>query len=72
MLKLVGKNYQFPLANAAAFGRLCVETEQLQSITKKLDAAAFGRLCVETVGWWCQSNGEEAAAFGRLCVETHH
>ena len=33
---------------AAAFGRLCVETEKLDLILGAVSAAAFGRLCVET------------------------
>ena len=33
---------------AAAFGRLCVETANRPSIVRSLIAAAFGRLCVET------------------------
>ena len=34
---------------AAAFGRLCVETEKHQLMGGGRRAAAFGRLCVETV-----------------------
>ena len=37
------------LTEAAAFGRLCVETIRGGLITPPLNAAAFGRLCVETV-----------------------
>ena len=33
---------------AAAFGRLCVETDERYSEYVKKAAAAFGRLCVET------------------------
>ena len=32
----------------AAFGRLCVETQEFQLGLKYNDPAAFGRLCVET------------------------
>ena len=35
---------------AAAFGRLCVETQRLTSLCRRSPAAAFGRLCVETLG----------------------
>ena len=35
--------------NAAAFGRLCVETKVEDNGDIKGAAAAFGRLCVETV-----------------------
>ena len=34
--------------NAAAFGRLCVETPASVGTTELKFAAAFGRLCVET------------------------
>ena len=56
---------------AAAFGRLCVETQMRQKKKPKRQAAAFGRLCVET-----SADLENlviipyAAAFGWLCVET--
>ena len=33
---------------AAAFGRLCVETNDISGFFKFRYAAAFGRLCVET------------------------
>ena len=56
---------------AAAFGRLCVETNlNFSSAGGSAIAAAFGRLCVETIlggDWYGKEN---AAAFGRLCVET--
>ena len=34
--------------DAAAFGRLCVETGNYYSLSIGTRAAAFGRLCVET------------------------
>ena len=70
MLKLfidVAKRYE---VEAAAFGRLCVETEILDVMFKLEEAAAFGRLCVETFIESQIDAGEYAAAFGRLCVET--
>ena len=36
------------MVNAAAFVRLCVETQTLYLFTAERDAAAFVRLCVET------------------------
>ena len=33
---------------AAAFGRLCVETTESFWLLNQLKTAAFGRLCVET------------------------
>ena len=37
------------MAGAAAFGRLCVETQPVElNMIKGSPAAAFGRLCVET------------------------
>ena len=35
--------------NAAAFGRLCVETREFKQSIGSIMAAAFGRLCVETI-----------------------
>ena len=35
-------------SDAAAFGRLCVETDYASGVVKSVEAAAFGRLCVET------------------------
>ena len=55
---------------AAAFGRLCVETNINQLVDKLSVAAAFGRLCVETALTSNYRNALLAAAFGRLCVET--
>ena len=56
---------------AAAFGRLCVETTRETFILAVLDAAAaFGRLCVETTDIVVVAGRPGAAAFGRLCVET--
>ena len=37
---------------AAAFGRLCVETDEPINNTTSEFAAAFGRLCVETKTFW--------------------
>ena len=34
---------------AAAFGRLCVETQSKEQAAQAIIAAAFGRLCVETI-----------------------
>ena len=51
---------------AAAFGRLCVETLQALTVDEQTAAAAFGRLCVETsflvicavvMGWQPPSGG---------------
>ena len=58
-------------AEAAAFGRLCVETRHLSQLSIAISAAAFGRLCVETeiIQHFCTVK-HGAAAFGRLCVET--
>ncbi|SNU78712.1 Uncharacterised protein [Neisseria zoodegmatis] len=58
--------------NAAAFGRLCVETLRVCSSGEDGMAAAFGRLCVETSAFGRIFFGLIAAAFGRLCVETQH
>ena len=41
---------QHRIKKAAAFGRLCVETNQSENPLTKAIAAAFGRLCVETNG----------------------
>ena len=57
-------------AEAAAFGRLCVETLSTVATGKYTGAAAFGRLCVETLMALLESEKADAAAFGRLCVET--
>ena len=57
---------------AAAFGRLCVETSKKSNLFIKIEAAAFGRLCVETRLNAQLKLNMPAAAFGRLCVETHH
>ena len=59
-------------SDAAAFGRLCVETPiKSAAIYSRRKAAAFGRLCVETLITHHLINVEVAAAFGRLCVETN-
>ena len=55
---------------AAAFGRLCVETNYIKLAMAGTCAAAFGRLCVETLDLKAQEFSWLAAAFGRLCVET--
>ena len=55
---------------AAAFGRLCVETNYCRRCFGSSWAAAFGRLCVETFSVILLSKISFAAAFGRLCVET--
>ena len=57
--------------NAAAFGRLCVETKISFANSPNEPAAAFGRLCVETLYRLILLQPlVKAAAFGRLCVET--
>ena len=56
--------------NAAAFGRLCVETARRFKQICNISAAAFGRLCVETLAAVSLRRNDIAAAFGRLCVET--
>ena len=48
VLKLSALEQKFDYAEAAAFGRLCVETICLVAMTMLTAAAAFGRLCVET------------------------
>ena len=54
----------------AAFGRLCVETDEIATAKPRQPPAAFGRLCVETFSPnWTKPNCLPAA-FGRLCVET--
>ena len=55
---------------AAAFGRLCVETFGDGNEVDLNPAAAFGRLCVETSQCDQARQKHGAAAFGRLCVET--
>ena len=42
---MIKKRFHF----AAAFGRLCVETDEILRDEEKGLAAAFGRLCVETI-----------------------
>ena len=46
----IGENMENIELEAAAFGRLCVETNQVQGWLWHCVAAAFGRLCVETLG----------------------
>ena len=48
MLKHAGQRRGHARAQAAAFGRLCVETISAVTATTISGAAAFGRLCVET------------------------
>ena len=49
MLKLKKEEHENGKVEAAAFGRLCVETFVLSSRLEETTAAAFGRLCVETI-----------------------
>ena len=70
MLKQQRLWYMGPMFRAAAFGRLCVETDYVTIRSAVKSAAAFGRLCVETVNQALTATVERAAAFGRLCVET--
>ena len=58
------------MKRAAAFGRLCVETQSEIELNERILAAAFGRLCVETTTMSPMQFKLTAAAFGRLCVET--
>ena len=55
---------------AAAFGRLCVETDKAGKYYNLDPAAAFGRLCVETAWLHFMVSALLAATFGWLCVET--
>ena len=55
---------------AAAFRRLCVETQESPKPHHLENAAAFRRLCVETVFVQHGNDPVLAAAFRRLCVET--
>ena len=48
VLKLVSVSIHRTTHNAAAFGRLCVETPNTNPRNSNHIAAAFGRLCVET------------------------
>ena len=70
MLKPAELASKFRNGQAAAFGRLCVETSSYQWVYPYGLAAAFGRLCVETGKTAKVLINGEAAAFGRLCVET--
>ena len=49
MLKQLDQSKSLLHTQAAAFGRLCVETNKALSILAVCSAAAFGRLCVETI-----------------------
>ena len=55
---------------SAAFGRLSVETIELELIDDYGMAAAFGRLSVETRDLQRLRQHRQTAAFGRLSVET--
>ena len=71
-MKLESKNKKYRMEKeAAAFGRLCVETRYPCPGNAALKAAAFGRLCVETSLRAQMPQLSIAAAFGRLCVETN-
>ena len=70
MLKQCYLLYIVLIPEAAAFGRLCVETLIPCDQLCTPNAAAFGRLCVETDEQNFFINAWKAAAFGRLCVET--
>ena len=51
--------------NAAAFGRLCVETRLESDTVSWVHAAAFGRLCVETAACatsWSRKNSSRLRA----------
>ena len=69
-MKLAEKPESKPIYNPAAFGRLCVETIELELIDDFGMPAAFGRLCVETSQGTVIKEIDKPAAFGRLCVET--
>ena len=71
MLKLITQTNKCPKGQAAAFGRLCVETMLQHLHYLAVMAAAFGRLCVETYLIITLPENLPAAAFGRLCVETY-
>ena len=49
VLKLIGREFNHGEMDAAAFGRLCVETLMIDGLITLDCAAAFGRLCVETL-----------------------
>ena len=70
VLKLVRDRLNKIIKVAAAFGRLCVETNSALVLCTGAIAAAFGRLCVETNENSTLPIKFLAAAFGRLCVET--
>ena len=70
MLKLSIRETSYLAKYAAAFGRLCVETQAEIDSFYRQEAAAFGRLCVETQSISGDGLTVLAAAFGRLCVET--
>ena len=48
VLKPVALEVMSTHLDAAAFGRLCVETSRVRGVDIAVIAAAFGRLCVET------------------------
>ena len=49
MLKPAILDSLFTTGGPAAFGRLCVETSKIRTMSGVIEPAAFGRLCVETV-----------------------
>ena len=49
VLKLSIRNFQVNNLYAAAFARLCVETQLRPGDVIRVHAAAFARLCVETI-----------------------
>ena len=70
VLKQLMNGFVNASGEAAAFGRLCVETKAERMNLRDKLAAAFGRLCVETCETSKGFEKYQAAAFGRLCVET--
>ena len=48
VLKHFRRPFTLIISKPAAFGRLCVETEEVAEMMAALSPAAFGRLCVET------------------------
>ena len=71
MLKLPLFGAHDTQTQAAAFGRLCVETAwRVVNQNLEINAAAFGRLCVETSHRRSYMMGDVAAAFGGLCGDS--
>ena len=56
--------------NAAAFGRLCVETSQLNQSEDKEKQPPSGGCVLKQIAESMLNLHAAAAAFGRLCVET--